>query len=51
MRPVGTWLAQQLFREPLADMRFRAAVDSTANTNLVHWGGHLLALKEVALVR
>ncbi|KAL1626327.1 transcriptional regulatory protein rco1 [Neofusicoccum ribis] len=27
----------------------RAAVDSTANTNLVLWGGHLLALKEVAL--
>lgn len=27
----------------------RAAVDSTANTNLVYWGGHLLALKEVAL--
>ena len=27
----------------------RAAVDSTANTNLVHWAGHLLALKEVAL--
>ena len=27
----------------------RAAVDSTANTNLVYWAGHLLALKEVAL--
>ncbi|EOD46882.1 putative isoeugenol monooxygenase protein [Neofusicoccum parvum UCRNP2] len=27
----------------------RAAVDSTANTNLVYWAGQLLALKEVAL--
>lgn len=27
----------------------RAAVDSTANTNLVYWAGRLLALKEVAL--
>jgi hypothetical protein len=33
-----------------ADTSRSAAVDSTANTNLVHWGGHLLALKEVALV-
>jgi carotenoid cleavage dioxygenase-like enzyme len=33
-----------------ADDSHSAAVDSTANTNLVHWGGHLLALKEVALV-
>ncbi|KAI1848593.1 hypothetical protein JX266_005452 [Neoarthrinium moseri] len=27
----------------------RAAVDSTANTNLVHWSGHILALKEGGL--
>ncbi|KAH6662340.1 carotenoid oxygenase [Halenospora varia] len=27
----------------------RAVVDSTANTNLVYWAEHLLALKEVAL--
>lgn len=27
----------------------KAAVDSTANTNVVYWAGHLLALKEVAL--
>ncbi|GIJ97903.1 hypothetical protein Aspvir_000009 [Aspergillus viridinutans] len=27
----------------------RGAVDSAANTNLVYWAGHLLALKEIAL--
>ena len=35
--------------ETIADQSRRAAVDSTANTNLVHWADHLLALKEVAL--
>lgn len=28
---------------------FSAAIDSTANTNLVYWAGHLLALKEGGL--
>ncbi|GIJ89494.1 hypothetical protein Asppvi_008436 [Aspergillus pseudoviridinutans] len=27
----------------------RGAIDSAANTNLVYWAGHLLALKEIAL--
>ncbi|KAF2030842.1 carotenoid oxygenase [Setomelanomma holmii] len=39
-----------LYRNPFTHHPcVRAAVDSTANTNLVHWGGYLLALKEVAL--
>ncbi|KAH6887112.1 lignostilbene dioxygenase [Thelonectria olida] len=39
-----------LYRNPFTHHPcVRAAVDSTANTNLVYWAGHLLALKEVAL--
>ncbi|KJX99002.1 lignostilbene dioxygenase like protein [Zymoseptoria brevis] len=39
-----------LYRNPFTHHPcVRAAVDSTANTNLVYWGGHLLALKESAL--
>lgn len=39
-----------LYRNPFTHHPcVRAAVDSTANTNLVMWAGHLLALKEVAL--
>lgn len=39
-----------LYRNPFTHHPcVRAAVDSTANTNLVCWAGHLLALKEVAL--
>lgn len=39
-----------LYRNPFTHHPcVRAAVDSTANTNLVFWAGHLLALKEVAL--
>ncbi|OAL36294.1 hypothetical protein AYO20_04452 [Fonsecaea nubica] len=39
-----------LYRNPFTHHPcVRAAVDSTANTNLVHWAGRLLALKEVAL--
>ncbi|KAH7412899.1 lignostilbene dioxygenase [Cadophora sp. MPI-SDFR-AT-0126] len=39
-----------LYRNPFTHHPcVRAAVDSTANTNLVLWGGHLLALKEGAL--
>jgi len=39
-----------LYRNPFTHHHcVRAAVDSTANTNLVHWADHLLALKEVAL--
>jgi carotenoid cleavage dioxygenase-like enzyme len=39
-----------LYRNPFTHHPcVRAAVDSTANTNLVVWAGHLLALKEVAL--
>ncbi|PKS06022.1 hypothetical protein jhhlp_007856 [Lomentospora prolificans] len=39
-----------LYRNPFTHHPcVRAAVDSTANTNLVYWANHLLALKEVAL--
>jgi len=39
-----------LYRNPFTHHPcVRAAVDSTANTNVVQWAGHLLALKEVAL--
>lgn len=39
-----------LYRNPFTHHPcVRAAVDSTANTNLVYWAGQLLALKEVAL--
>ncbi|GIZ49198.1 hypothetical protein CKM354_001223300 [Cercospora kikuchii] len=39
-----------LYRNPFSHHPcVRAAVDSTANTNLVYWAEHLLALKEVAL--
>ncbi|PYI07562.1 carotenoid oxygenase [Aspergillus sclerotiicarbonarius CBS 121057] len=39
-----------LYRNPFTHHPcVRAAVDSTANTNLVYWAGYLLALKEVAL--
>lgn len=39
-----------LYRNPFTHHPcVRAAVDSTANTNLVLWAGELLALKEVAL--
>ncbi|KAH7118305.1 carotenoid oxygenase [Dactylonectria macrodidyma] len=39
-----------LYRNPFTHHPcVRAAVDSTANTNLVYWARHLLALKEVAL--
>lgn len=39
-----------LYRNPFTHHPcVRAAVDSTANTNLVYWAGRLLALKEVAL--
>ncbi|KAF2160872.1 hypothetical protein M409DRAFT_70177 [Zasmidium cellare ATCC 36951] len=39
-----------LYRNPFTHHPcVRAAVDSTANTNLVLWAGHLLALKEGAL--
>ncbi|CAK7212999.1 transcriptional regulatory protein rco1 [Sporothrix eucalyptigena] len=39
-----------LYRNPFTHHPcVRAAVDSTANTNLVYWADHLLALKEVAL--
>jgi len=39
-----------LYRNPFTHHPcVRAAVDSTANTNLVMWAGHLLALKKVAL--
>ncbi|KAK2616782.1 transcriptional regulatory protein rco1 [Conoideocrella luteorostrata] len=39
-----------LYRNPFTHHPcVRAAVDSTANTNLVYWSKHLLALKEVAL--
>lgn len=39
-----------LYRNPFTHHPcVRAAVDSTANTNLVYWAQHLLALKEVAL--
>ncbi|KAH7061068.1 isoeugenol monooxygenase [Macrophomina phaseolina] len=39
-----------LYRNPFTHHPcVRAAVDSTANTNLVLWAGQLLALKEVAL--
>ncbi|KAF4459583.1 isoeugenol monooxygenase [Fusarium albosuccineum] len=39
-----------LYRNPFTHHPcVRAAVDSTANTNLVHWADHLLALKEGAL--
>lgn len=39
-----------LYRNPFTHHPcVRAAVDSTANTNLVYWAGKLLALKEVAL--
>ncbi|KAK3683300.1 carotenoid oxygenase [Podospora appendiculata] len=39
-----------LYRNPFSHHPcVRAAVDSTANTNLVHWAGRLLALKESAL--
>lgn len=38
-----------LYRNPFTHHPcVRAAVDSTANTNLIHWAGHLLALKESA---
>ncbi|KAH9826838.1 lignostilbene alpha,beta-dioxygenase I [Teratosphaeria destructans] len=39
-----------LYRNPFTHHPcVRAAVDSTANTNLVYWAGHLLALKEGGL--
>ena len=39
-----------LYRNPFTHHPcVRAAVDSTANTNMVYWAGRLLALKEVAL--
>ncbi|KAL4723470.1 transcriptional regulatory protein rco1 [Fusarium chlamydosporum] len=39
-----------LYRNPFTHHPcVRAAVDSTANTNVLYWAGHLLALKEVAL--
>ncbi|ETS85697.1 hypothetical protein PFICI_03722 [Pestalotiopsis fici W106-1] len=39
-----------LYRNPFTHHPcVRAAVDSTANTNLVYWGGHVLALKEGGL--
>lgn len=39
-----------LYRNPFTHHPcVRAAVDSTANTNLVYWAGQLLPLKEVAL--
>lgn len=39
-----------LYRNPFSHHPcVRAAVDSTANTNLVFWNGHVLALKESAL--
>ena len=39
-----------LYRNPFTHHPcVRAAVDSTANTNLVYWANQLLALKEVAL--
>ncbi|KAH7261671.1 carotenoid oxygenase [Fusarium tricinctum] len=39
-----------LYRNPYSHHPcVRSAVDSTANTNLFWWGGHLLALKENAL--
>lgn len=39
-----------LYRNPFTHHPcVRAAVDSTANTNVMMWAGHLLALKEVAL--
>ncbi|KXS94188.1 hypothetical protein AC578_3321 [Pseudocercospora eumusae] len=39
-----------LYRNPFTHHPcVRAAVDSTANTNLMLWGGHLLAMKESAL--
>ncbi|CAG9948592.1 unnamed protein product [Clonostachys rosea f. rosea IK726] len=39
-----------LYRNPFSHHPcVRAAVDSTANTNLVYWGGHLLGLKENGL--
>lgn len=39
-----------LYRNPFTHHPcVRAAVDSTANTNLIHWAGRLLTLKEVAL--
>ncbi|KAL1859355.1 transcriptional regulatory protein rco1 [Paecilomyces lecythidis] len=39
-----------LYRNPFTHHPcVRAAVDSTANTNIVFWANHLLALKEVAL--
>ncbi|KAM5343269.1 hypothetical protein ACJ41O_014235 [Fusarium nematophilum] len=39
-----------LYRNPFTHHPcVRAAVDSTANTNLVYWANHLLALKEGAL--
>ncbi|KAI9372075.1 carotenoid oxygenase [Aspergillus egyptiacus] len=39
-----------LYRNPFTHHPcVRAAVDSTANTNVVYWAGRLLALKEVAL--
>lgn len=39
-----------LYRNPFTHHPcVQAAVDSTANTNLVYWANHLLALKEVAL--
>ncbi|KAF2183452.1 carotenoid oxygenase [Zopfia rhizophila CBS 207.26] len=39
-----------LYRNPFTHHPcVRAAVDSTANTNLVYWADHLLALKESAL--
>ncbi|GAB7355573.1 hypothetical protein MBLNU459_g6045t1 [Dothideomycetes sp. NU459] len=39
-----------LYRNPFTHHPcVRAAVDSTANTNLVYWADHLLALKEVGL--
>lgn len=39
-----------LYRNPFTHHPcVRAAVDSTANTNVVHWAGQILALKEVGL--
>ncbi|KAL4745201.1 hypothetical protein BDW72DRAFT_198872 [Aspergillus terricola var. indicus] len=39
-----------LYRNPFTHHPcVRAAVDSTANTNMVYWAGRLIALKEVAL--